>query len=78
MRSALIIGAALASTGLAYSMWLAADDVAANTAGGVLVQVALPDTLSENAQIGKRAYEANSKVIQTSDEMLQTANNVRR
>jgi mono/diheme cytochrome c family protein len=59
MRSALIIGAALASTGLAYSMGLAADDVAANTAGGVLVQVALPDTLSENAQIGKRAYEAN-------------------
>ena len=28
--------------------------------------------------IAQRAYEANSKVIQTSDEMLQTANNVRR
>ena len=28
--------------------------------------------------IAQRAYEANSKVIQTSDEMLQLANNVRR
>ena len=28
--------------------------------------------------IAQRAYEANAKVIQTSDEMLQTANNVRR
>jgi flagellar basal-body rod protein FlgG len=31
-----------------------------------------------NMIIAQRAYEANSKVIQTSDEMLQTANNVRR
>ena len=31
-----------------------------------------------NLIIAQRAYEANSKVIQTSDEMLQTANNVRR
>lgn len=31
-----------------------------------------------NMIISQRAYEANSKVIQTSDEMLQTANNVRR
>ncbi len=28
--------------------------------------------------ISQRAYEANSRVIQTSDEMLQTANNIRR
>ncbi len=28
--------------------------------------------------IGQRAYEINSKVVQTCDEMLQTANNVRR
>lgn len=28
--------------------------------------------------VAQRAYEANSKVIQTADEMLQTANNVRR
>ncbi|HEX72793.1 MAG TPA: flagellar basal-body rod protein FlgG, partial [Candidatus Hydrogenedentes bacterium] len=28
--------------------------------------------------IAQRAYEANSRVIQTSDDMLQTANNVRR
>ncbi|GMV91570.1 MAG: flagellar basal-body rod protein FlgG [Candidatus Hydrogenedentes bacterium] len=31
-----------------------------------------------NLIIAQRAYEANSKVIQTSDEMLQVANNVRR
>jgi flagellar basal-body rod protein FlgG len=31
-----------------------------------------------NLIIAQRAYEANSKVIQTSDEMLQLANNVRR
>ncbi len=31
-----------------------------------------------NMIIAQRAYEANSKVIQTSDEMLQLANNVRR
>ncbi|MCP4644415.1 MAG: flagellar basal-body rod protein FlgG [bacterium] len=31
-----------------------------------------------NLIIAQRAYEANSKVIQSSDEMLQTANNVRR
>ncbi len=28
--------------------------------------------------IGQRAYEVNAKVVQTSDEMLQTANNVKR
>jgi flagellar basal-body rod protein FlgG len=28
--------------------------------------------------VGQRAYEANSKIIQTSDDMLQMANNVRR
>lgn len=28
--------------------------------------------------IGQRAYEANAKVVQTADEMLQTANNVKR
>ncbi len=31
-----------------------------------------------NLIIGQRAYEINSKVVQTADEMLQTANNVRR
>jgi flagellar basal-body rod protein FlgG len=31
-----------------------------------------------NLIVAQRAYEANSRVIQTSDEMLQTANNVRR
>jgi flagellar basal-body rod protein FlgG len=31
-----------------------------------------------NLIIAQRAYEVNSKAIQTSDEMLQTANNLRR
>ena len=65
MRSALIIGAVVASAGLAYGLWPTAEEaeqVAANTGGGVLVEVTLPDTLSENAQIGKRAYEANCAV----------------
>jgi len=30
-----------------------------------------------NMIAGQRAYEANSKIIKTSDEMLQMANNVR-
>ena len=65
MRSALIICAVVASVGLAYGLWPTAEEaeqVAANTGGGVLVEVTLPDTLSENAQIGKRAYEANCAV----------------
>ncbi len=38
------------------------------------------DIVSElvNMIVGQRAYEINSKAIQTSDEMLQTANNVKR
>lgn len=38
------------------------------------------DIVSElvNMIVGQRAYEVNSKAIQTSDEMLQTANNVKR
>jgi len=31
-----------------------------------------------NMIIGQRAYEANSKAITTSDEMLQLANNLKR
>ena len=31
-----------------------------------------------NLIIAQRAYEANSSVIRSSDEMLQTANNIRR
>lgn len=31
-----------------------------------------------NMIVGQRAYEVNSKAVQTSDEMLQTANNLRR
>jgi len=31
-----------------------------------------------NMIVGQRAYEINSKAIQTADEMLQTANNLKR
>jgi flagellar basal-body rod protein FlgG len=31
-----------------------------------------------NMIVGQRAYEINSKAVQASDEMLQTANNLRR
>jgi flagellar basal-body rod protein FlgG len=38
------------------------------------------DVASEmvNMIIGQRAYEINSKAVQASDEMLQTANNMKR
>lgn len=64
MRSAILAGAAIIAGGLTYTFWpsdnqtqqLAPEAAAPNAA---LINVTLPDTLSENAQIGKLAFEAN-------------------
>lgn len=62
MKKATIIGAAVLVAGLGYVFWPVAEDApqsAAMTTAGVLAEVSVPETLSENAQIGARAYTAN-------------------
>lgn len=54
-----------------------------NGLGGIsqgFLELSNVDIVSElvNMIVGQRAYEVNSKAIQTSDEMLQAANNVKR
>ncbi len=65
MRPVLAIGAVVVLGGLAYALWPPVGaQVASNeiVADGALAQVLLPDTLSQNAQIGKRAFEAKCSV----------------
>ena len=50
--------------GLAYTMWPSGVQNVHTTsdtsvAGGAIVDVALPDTLTQNSQVGKRAFEAS-------------------
>ncbi len=62
MKTATIIGTAALIVGLGYVFWPIAEQTpqsAAMTTGGALAAVSVPGTLSENAQIGSRAYEAN-------------------
>jgi mono/diheme cytochrome c family protein len=64
MRSIIAIGTVVVVGGLAYAFWPASEQsvqapselAAANTA---LVDVLLPDGMSQNAQIGQLAYESN-------------------
>ena len=63
MRSAVIIGGIAFAGVMAYVLWPLADrggqeSAESNTAGAALAEVVLPDSLSENAQIGKAAFEA--------------------
>ena len=68
MRAVIAIGAVAIASGLAYTMWPTADhNVQATTGTGssgnaALAEVLVPDALSQNAQIGRRAYEANCAV----------------
>ena len=64
MRSAIIIGTIAVVGVLAYVMWpldehSGQDSATSHAAGGVLAEVVLPASLSENARIGKVAFEAN-------------------
>jgi mono/diheme cytochrome c family protein len=59
MKSVTAFSALAVAFGLAFALWLSvnnsADDIIIET---VSTNVLLPDTLSENAQIGKLAFEA--------------------
>ncbi|WP_439143882.1 c-type cytochrome [Planktotalea sp.] len=63
MKPILAIAAILVAGGLGYALWPNAsqtsqsDDVS-SLEGGALVDVLVPDTLSQNAQIGQLGYEA--------------------
>ena len=63
MKSIIAISAVLVVGGLGYAMWsvtsqTAATDTAISVQGGVRANVLLPETLSQNAQIGKLGFEA--------------------
>ena len=63
MKSIIAIAAVLVACGVGYAMWpatsqTAATDTAISMEDGVLANVLLPETLSQNAQIGKFGFEA--------------------
>lgn len=63
MKSTIAIAAVLVAGGLSYAMWPTASqapatDLAARLDVGVLADVLLPETLSQNAQIGQLGFEA--------------------
>lgn len=60
MKSAIALCTALVVAGLVFALWPASDQGAqARTEGAPLAEVRLPEALSQNAEIGQRAYEAN-------------------
>jgi cytochrome c len=63
MKPIIVIAAVLVAGGVGYTMWpvtsqTAATDVAISTQNGELATVVLPETLSQNAQIGKLGFDA--------------------
>lgn len=63
MRSIIAVGALLVLGGLGYALWPKASqtpqsDPVSSLEGGALADVLVPETLSQNAQIGKLGYEA--------------------
>ena len=63
VKSGIAITAVLAAAGVAYAMWsptsqTAATDTLISIEEGALADVLLPETLSQNAQIGKLGFEA--------------------
>jgi cytochrome c len=63
MRSTITIAAVLVAAGVGYAMWLvtsqtAATETAVSMDGGVPANVLLPETLSQNALIGKLGFDA--------------------
>jgi mono/diheme cytochrome c family protein len=64
MKSITAVSAILVAGGVGYAMWpaapqIAASDTAISMENGVLVDVLLPETLTQNAQIGQLGYEAS-------------------
>ncbi len=64
MRRAIIIVAVIVIGGFAYVMWPAKVQNDQNSAetpvpGGAIANVILPETFTQNAQIGKRAFDMN-------------------
>ena len=63
MKSIIAISVVLVAAGVGYAVWpkapqTATTDAVVSMKGGALVVVVLPETLSQNAQIGKRGFEA--------------------
>jgi cytochrome c len=63
MKSTIVITAVLVAGGFIYALWpvapqTAMTDNAISMEGGLLANVILPETLSQNAQIGKLGFEA--------------------
>lgn len=63
MKSFIAIAAVLVAAGVGYNMWpvtsqTAVIDTATSMDNGILANVLVPDTLSQNAQIGKRGFDA--------------------
>lgn len=63
MKSTIAIAAILVAGGVGYAMWSAApqtadSDTATSMEDGVLADVLLPESLSQNAQIGQLGFEA--------------------
>ena len=63
MKSIIVIAAILVAGSVGYAIWPAppqttTTDTANNTENGVLANVLLPETLSQNAQIGQLGFEA--------------------
>ena len=63
MKSTIAIAAILVAGGVGYAMWptgshTTTTDAAISLEDGFLANVLLPDTLSQNAQIGQLAYDA--------------------
>jgi len=63
MKSTIAIAAILVAGGVGYAMWPAApqtadSDTATTMEDGVLADVLLPESLSQNAQIGQLGFEA--------------------
>jgi mono/diheme cytochrome c family protein len=64
MRQTIAVVSIILVAGLAYAIWPVGVKSVQDTpdtpvAGGAMADVAFPDTLTQNAQIGKRAFEAN-------------------
>ena len=63
MKSTIVIAAVLVASGVGYALWpvvpqTAMTENAISMEGGLLANVILPATLSQNAQSGKRGFEA--------------------